>query len=134
MTCASSRTGSHEKLNKLDGVTASVNFATERARVTHPVEVPTQELMTAVEQAGYRATVRPSARAHGAGGGDGNDPSAAVHLLAALSWSICALFFGGAAPGRRLAVEAGAPPQVLILIEFTGRVTAAKDLLGGLER
>ena len=36
MTCASCANRIERKLNKLDGVTASVNYATERARVTAP--------------------------------------------------------------------------------------------------
>lgn len=36
MTCASCAARIEKKLNKLEGVTASVNFATEKARVTFP--------------------------------------------------------------------------------------------------
>ena len=55
MTCASCAARIERKLNKLDGVTATVNFATERARVTFPDSVSTEDLVTAVEAAGYTA-------------------------------------------------------------------------------
>jgi Cu+-exporting ATPase len=57
MTCASCAARIEKKLNKLDGVTAAVNFATETARVTFPAAVSAQDLISAVEQAGYTATL-----------------------------------------------------------------------------
>jgi Cu+-exporting ATPase len=57
MTCASCGARIERKLNKLDGVTATVNFATETARVSFPEAVPVDDLVAAVERAGYRATV-----------------------------------------------------------------------------
>ena len=36
MTCASCANRIERKLNRLDGVTATVNYATEKATVTHP--------------------------------------------------------------------------------------------------
>ena len=56
MTCASCAARIERKLNKLDGVTATVNFATESARVAVPASVSTGELISVVEQAGYSAT------------------------------------------------------------------------------
>jgi Cu+-exporting ATPase len=56
MTCASCAARIERKLNKLDGVTATVNFATETARVSFPEAVAVAELVAAVERAGYRAT------------------------------------------------------------------------------
>src|ERR1700747_2468799 len=61
MTCASCATRIEKKLNKLDGVTATVNFATEKARVSFPAEVSPDDLVSVVEQAGYTA-VLPAAR------------------------------------------------------------------------
>jgi Cu+-exporting ATPase len=55
MTCASCANRIERKLNKLDGVTASVNYATEKARVSHPSAVSTEDLIHTVEAAGYRA-------------------------------------------------------------------------------
>ena len=57
MTCASCAMRIEKKLNRLDGVTATVNYATEKARVAAPVDVDQAELIAAVEAAGYRAAV-----------------------------------------------------------------------------
>ncbi len=57
MTCASCAARVEKKLNTIDGVTATVNFATEAAIVTAPADVPVQQLIDAVEQAGYRAEI-----------------------------------------------------------------------------
>lgn len=55
MTCASCAARIEKKLNKIEGVTASVNFATEKARVDYVGDVSTDRLLAAVEQAGYTA-------------------------------------------------------------------------------
>jgi Cu+-exporting ATPase len=55
MTCASCVARVERKLNKIDGVEASVNFATEQATVTFPTSTTVEELVSAVEAAGYRA-------------------------------------------------------------------------------
>ncbi|TDC24446.1 cadmium-translocating P-type ATPase [Streptomyces sp. 8K308] len=55
MTCAACVSRVERKLAKLDGVTASVNLATHRARVTHPAEVSVAQLIEAIEAAGYTA-------------------------------------------------------------------------------
>ncbi|WP_304453133.1 cation-translocating P-type ATPase [Nocardiopsis sp. YSL2] len=58
MTCAACANRVEKRLNKLDGVTASVNFATEKARVNFdgaPIEI--EELVAQVEKAGYTAAV-----------------------------------------------------------------------------
>ncbi|WP_413760083.1 heavy metal translocating P-type ATPase [Streptomyces sp. MMBL 11-3] len=57
MTCAACVRRVEKKLARLDGVTATVNLATGLARVSHPPEVAPQDLVTAVEQAGYRAAL-----------------------------------------------------------------------------
>ena len=57
MTCASCANRIERKLNKLDGVTATVNYATEKAKVTHPVSVSTDDLLRTVEAAGYAAAL-----------------------------------------------------------------------------
>ena len=57
MTCASCANRIERKLNKLDGVTASVNYATEKARVHAPEGVDPATLVAQVEAAGYRATL-----------------------------------------------------------------------------
>src|ERR1700754_388497 len=55
MTCASCAHRIETKLNKLDGVTATVNFATEKARVEFGTAVTPEELVATVGEAGYRA-------------------------------------------------------------------------------
>ena len=62
MTCASCVARVEKSLNRLDGVTASVNFATETATTTVPDGTPVEDLVAAVEAAGYTATPprRPS--------------------------------------------------------------------------
>ncbi|WP_287901690.1 heavy metal translocating P-type ATPase [Arthrobacter sp.] len=57
MTCASCANRIERKLNKVDGVEATVNYATEKARVTAPGGFDVALLIGAVEQAGYGATV-----------------------------------------------------------------------------
>ncbi|KRA23532.1 carbonate dehydratase [Microbacterium sp. Root61] len=56
MTCASCAMRIERKLNKLPGVEATVNYATEKARV-HADGVDTDELIAAVRSAGYDAAV-----------------------------------------------------------------------------
>jgi P-type Cu+ transporter len=55
MTCASCAARIEKKLNKLDRVVATVNFATEQATVRCSEHVPVEQLITAVEAAGYGA-------------------------------------------------------------------------------
>lgn len=55
MTCASCANRIERKLNKIDGVTATVNFATEKARVTYGDGVTPEELVGTIEKAGYQA-------------------------------------------------------------------------------
>jgi len=58
MTCAACAARIEKKLNRLDGVTASVNYATERAAVEFdPNVVSTGDLLSAVESIGYGATL-----------------------------------------------------------------------------
>ncbi|GAA8845283.1 heavy metal translocating P-type ATPase [Helicobacter pylori] len=57
MTCASCSARIERNLGKIDGVSATVNLATERANVTHPPDVPVDELIKTVEASGYGASV-----------------------------------------------------------------------------
>jgi Cu+-exporting ATPase len=67
MTCASCVARVEKNLQKLDGVTALVNLATEKASVTHPPSVTEAQLIAAVEAAGYHASVvRAPAEQHSA--------------------------------------------------------------------
>jgi Cu+-exporting ATPase len=94
MTCASCANRIERKLNKLDGVAASVNYATERATVDYdPGAVAPDELVAAVEAAGYRAAL-PAPQA-GADGTEERDETAPLRrrliVSAALSLPVLAL-------------------------------------------
>jgi P-type Cu+ transporter len=61
MTCASCASRIERKLNKLEGVTATVNYATEKAAVEFdPQLVEPNQLLAAVESAGYQAALPSS--------------------------------------------------------------------------
>jgi len=55
MSCASCAARVERRLNDLDGVHASVNFAVEQAHVEHDAQVSAEDLVRAVESTGYRA-------------------------------------------------------------------------------
>ena len=55
MSCASCAARVERRLNDLDGVHASVNFAVEQAHVEHDSQVSADDLVRAVESTGYRA-------------------------------------------------------------------------------
>jgi len=57
MTCASCAMRIEKKLNKLDGITATVNYATEKARVTVPDGYDAAALIAEVEKTGYTAAL-----------------------------------------------------------------------------
>ena len=81
MTCASCAHRIERKLNKLDGVEATVNYATEKARVSYAESVTPADLVAAVEAAGYTAELpRDPATAVPEDGGDGpaTDPTRAL--------------------------------------------------------
>ncbi|MBX7553425.1 heavy-metal-associated domain-containing protein [Streptomyces sp. tea 10] len=76
MTCAACVRRVEKKLGRLDGVTATVNPATGRARVRHPPQIAPEELVVAVEKAGYTAALpQPPEEHEGEKGheGDGDD-------------------------------------------------------------
>ena len=59
MTCASCAARIEKKLNKVDGVVASVNYATEKAKVSYPHTVTPDQLVAVVQATGYTAAVPP---------------------------------------------------------------------------
>ncbi|MFB6529599.1 heavy metal translocating P-type ATPase [Streptomyces sp. NPDC056399] len=59
MTCASCAARVEKKLNRIDGVTATVNYATEKARIEHPPEVGVDALIATVVRTGYTAEEPP---------------------------------------------------------------------------
>lgn len=77
MSCASCAARVEKGLNKLAGVQASVNFAVEQAHVEHDPSVTPQQLVDAVESAGYGASVID----HGAHRGHGDHADHMSHDL-----------------------------------------------------
>ncbi|GAA0953291.1 heavy metal translocating P-type ATPase [Nonomuraea longicatena] len=68
MTCASCANRIERKLNKMDGVSATVNYATEKAKVTFPEGLDPQDLIATVESAGYTAALPKPPKAEAAAG------------------------------------------------------------------
>ena len=83
MTCASCANRIERKLNKLDGVQAEVNYATETAHVSAPSTMDPADLVAQVEATGYTATLPAPPQAHDHGF-DGGSPSSADAELTAL--------------------------------------------------
>ncbi|MEV6383551.1 heavy metal translocating P-type ATPase [Streptomyces sp. NPDC051773] len=86
MTCASCAARVEKKLNRMEGVTATVNYATEKAKVSYTDEVSVQDLIATVEATGYTArepappTPPARADADGPDGPDGSDEAADEEL------------------------------------------------------
>ncbi|GHI34128.1 carbonate dehydratase [Streptomyces daghestanicus] len=59
MTCASCAARVEKKLNRMDGVTATVNYATEKARISYPPGTEIADLIATVERTGYTAERPP---------------------------------------------------------------------------
>src|ERR1700683_1369938 len=78
MTCAACAVRVQGKLNKLDGVTATVNFATERARVTAPARFSAPDLIHVVTAAGYTAELPAPALTAPAAATDDHRPVSAT--------------------------------------------------------
>jgi Cu+-exporting ATPase len=83
MTCASCAARIEKKLNRLDGVTAAVNYATEKATVSFPETVRPDELIAVVEQTGYTASVpRPAVASRDGSDAASPETSRAAELAA----------------------------------------------------
>ncbi|MEY2444370.1 MAG: P-type Cu+ transporter, partial [Ilumatobacteraceae bacterium] len=76
MTCASCAARIEKKLNRMDGVTATVNYATEKAKVTFADTVTAADLIAQVEATGYTARVPLPGSAPAADAAVGPDASA----------------------------------------------------------
>ena len=63
MTCSSCVNAVEKALNKMDGVRATINFATETAHVMAPADMDIKELIKTVEKAGYKASLLQDAQA-----------------------------------------------------------------------
>ncbi|MEU9954739.1 heavy metal translocating P-type ATPase [Streptomyces sp. NPDC050982] len=75
MTCASCAARIEKKLNRMDGVTATVNYATEKAKVAFEGDVSVQDLIATVEKTGYTAHEPAPVR----GEPEGDDETAGAH-------------------------------------------------------
>ena len=96
MTCASCAARIEKRLNRLEGVTATVNFATERASVLYdPTRVAPEDLAAAVAAAGYVARLPAASPAGEAAAGVEPDPAEALRrrllISAALSLPVLLL-------------------------------------------
>ncbi|GAA1464626.1 heavy metal translocating P-type ATPase [Nocardiopsis exhalans] len=91
MTCAACANRVEKRLNKMDGVTATVNFATEKARVTFDgPAAPVEDLVAQVEKAGYTATVPRAEPEADPGAADPADPTQALWNRALVSMLLSA--------------------------------------------
>src|ERR1041385_705142 len=80
MTCASCAARVERKLNRMDGVVATVNYATEKARVTFADGVPPEDLVATVASTGYTAEL-PSDETAPATAESGEQPDPVVAAL-----------------------------------------------------
>ncbi|MGW3860387.1 heavy metal translocating P-type ATPase [Streptomyces sp. NPDC005047] len=83
MTCAACAARVEKKLNRMDGVTATVNYATEKARITHPATTSVADLITTVVRTGYTAEEpapppEPESPEDAAASGPAADPESAA--------------------------------------------------------
>ncbi|WP_407840337.1 heavy metal translocating P-type ATPase [Streptomyces sp. DSM 116496] len=73
MTCASCAARIEKKLNRMDGVEATVNYSTEKAKVTFDADISVADLIATVEATGYTAQEPAPPRMNGSPG-SGEDP------------------------------------------------------------
>ncbi|MEU7066302.1 heavy metal translocating P-type ATPase [Streptomyces sp. NPDC046161] len=78
MTCASCAARIEKKLNRMDGVSATVNYATEKAKVSYSGDVRVADLIATVVKTGYTAEEPPQPPAPEAAAGTGTDTAAAT--------------------------------------------------------
>ncbi|GAA3782256.1 heavy metal translocating P-type ATPase [Streptomyces chiangmaiensis] len=83
MTCASCAARVEKKLNRIDGVNATVNFATEKAKVSYPAGIEVADLIATVVKTGYTAEEPPPPQPElperpAATGAPGEDPESAA--------------------------------------------------------
>ncbi|MET9729173.1 heavy metal translocating P-type ATPase [Streptomyces sp. NPDC006458] len=79
MTCAACAARIEKKLNRVEGVTATVNYATEKARISYPEGIEVADLIATVVRTGYTAEEpAPPAPAEEPGEPPGDDPETAA--------------------------------------------------------
>ena len=99
MTCASCALRIEKRLNRLGGVWATVNYATETASVSYdPVAVQSEQLVAAVAETGYRARLSAAAAEPPAGEPDDPDRLLRLRLITAASLSLPVLLMAMVAP------------------------------------
>ncbi|MFI1565003.1 heavy metal translocating P-type ATPase [Streptomyces sp. NPDC020490] len=85
MTCASCAARIEKKLNRMDGVTATVNYATEKAKVHYSADVSVPDLIATVEATGYTARepepVRAASGTPGTPGAEHAEPADGLRPL-----------------------------------------------------
>ncbi|WP_030576644.1 heavy metal translocating P-type ATPase [Streptomyces anulatus] len=84
MTCASCAARIEKKLNRMDGVTATVNYATEKAKVSYADGIELTDLIATVEKTGYTAEEPPPPASATAGETEGEAAPAADGELLSL--------------------------------------------------
>jgi len=88
MTCSSCANRIERRLNKVEGVTATVNYATEKAVVSFDEDVDPAELVSQVEAAGYKARLPRPAGTTGELEPDPVDPTAALRTRLLVSTAL----------------------------------------------
>ncbi|GIJ32509.1 heavy metal translocating P-type ATPase [Micromonospora sediminimaris] len=95
MTCASCAARIEKKLNRIDGVQATVNYATEKATVSYADPVTPDDLVATVEKTGYQASLPPPPTPAGPAAAEPADPLRALRtrlwVSVALSLPVIAL-------------------------------------------
>ncbi|WBB47877.1 heavy metal translocating P-type ATPase [Verrucosispora sp. WMMA2044] len=95
MTCASCAARIEKKLNRMDGVRATVNYATEKATVSYADPVTPDDLVATVEKTGYQASLPPPPTPAGPAAAEPVDPLPALRtrlwVSVALSVPVIAL-------------------------------------------
>ncbi|GIJ08149.1 heavy metal translocating P-type ATPase [Micromonospora andamanensis] len=88
MTCASCAARIEKKLNRMDGVQATVNYATEKATVSYADPITPDDLVATVEKTGYQASLPPPPTSTGPAAAEPADP---LHALRTRLWVSVAL-------------------------------------------
>jgi Cu+-exporting ATPase len=86
MTCASCASRIEKKLNRMDGVTATVNYATEKASVSYADTIAPADLIATVEKTGYTAKLPPPPRTAADDPAEQAQPVDELHSLRTRLW------------------------------------------------
>jgi Cu+-exporting ATPase len=89
MTCASCAARVEKKLNRVDGVSATVNYSTERAKVTFPESLDPDALIAVVKATGYTARIPAPPARRGYAEADVADPAEAETIALRSRLLVC---------------------------------------------